>query len=232
MQNEHGFIKVGVSSDAESRRKKICASDRCSAALVLLIEDYAYKEYDLHLELSEHIAYGEWFFDTKKVRRIIESELERKINWKNEISDPISSNEWLRNLESLRLHESQKKLLRRLINELSNFPEITDDWDSRFYNQKIWKSIWEYSEGQLTICSTTSGEDGKSICVAYREGSEAGEILPDYVRSISDALKTWPDNSRPLDWTGSATDCCVAGLTNRLQRMAERGPYLSLSLRG
>lgn len=219
LQNHLGLIKIGRSKNYKIRLGRIERDDLCKVELVSLLKDKGSEEQEYLSHLKRYNICGEWFEGHEEARKKIADLLCEGLNtdWPFKLAHDDLVDEWCDLIEAHRHAISVSKLSQRFIRKMENSYE-QDGSCNLHCDRKIGQIIWEYDEGNSYL---TTGEeiDGVDVTLVYLNDIKLPFPLPTFTTDVSDALLTWPESKRPLNWSGTAWDCCIEGLKARRRDM-------------
>ena len=206
VQNHLGLVKIGSSANTKVRFGRIARDDLCEVFPVAVLDGEGWREPFVHRALTKHNLVGEWYDGTDKARRAIIKavQLRREIAWPMILADEDAVEAWLECVEARRARISDEKLYQRLIKNMEKTDSISGAAYGFHYNFKILEAIERYE-----------GEQWDNF---GRFHHTSHDTMPSFVSDIAIAMSLWPEDARPVTWTGSAWRCCIAALKLRRTR--------------
>jgi len=205
MQNEHGAIKLGRSSNPESRRKQLQYQVRCKISLVATFEQSGHMEEWLHFQLKEFRIEQEWFTGTDGARVAMERLLHSTLAWPFKHSATAES-EWLRILAAVQgAHYWQKRERRTLCNLTA-----ARDGFGRFKGMDGGHSMLDARLSTLLGYAQPCVEHDGTVR-GFCEETQTWMPVPSYTRDITAAESLWDTGALRRTVT-TPIDCCLAAL--------------------
>lgn len=214
MQNCCGLIKIGRSYDPENRRRLLQISDKCTIKIVKILNECGHLEENAHIHLQKFRITGEWFEGTEISKKAISKyfSFSPEFAWPFHL-DRKKAAEWVRDLEFIRDKQAAERNFYRLLQRLKNSSEGNIYWES-----DIWKLL--HPQDNRSTGSSIENFDGLIRAVLNPKFSKKkgainvafDDCVPAFTRLLDDALLVWPENERPIEWKGTALECCIAGL--------------------
>ena len=208
MQNQHGAIKVGRSSNPAFRLKVLEKSTGCRIRLIAALREQGGDEERVHLRLRNYQFWGEWFSGCASCKKAVSQTLRLTkvrfpFSWKRQRAE-----QWRRTMHLASVLPRMRKERIRLIG-LMKAVEIGLHTNAVQHGGRwLDRSIW--FEMNQRINRLFFGDD-HPIDVTQID-------VPPYTTDLSAAFLLWPEGKRPTEWTrhysGSTVElnCCVAGL--------------------
>ena len=223
MQNHLGFIKIGRSTNVQARKKSLERADQCMIAIVAVVPKAGHLEERILVDLNGQRVLGEWIAGDQHSRNLVSASvhlaarsLRRKsplLSWRYELADDETANAWLDQCEKSRILAGIQKKFDRCIRDMRRAGMPIDIDSYRFCDGLLCGLI---SDRMYFVEADEAGEAQYTI---YPDDLDQRRSLPRFTRDINAALQLWPDEDRPESWTGSAWDCCIAGLKARRARL-------------
>ena len=176
MQAECGLVKVGRSTNPESRRVMLAQKLRQQLVLIAILPDRGVDEEAIHIKLKKHLVIGEWFYGTEAgkiaVAKIVGMPRpDWPFAW-----DAATSDKFRRSIEVANYKRALLGQRRKVIKT------IVFGAADKFTNAKIWSAL---DDDHITR------SDHGVFFAAIGGGSEQW-LLPDYLASLGAAHSLGP----------------------------------------
>ena len=211
MQNQFGLVKIGQSYEPQKRCRELQKTDECSIVIVAILEGRGHEEEEIHWSLRQHRITGEWFEGDERALNVIKRQMKlpKATVWPFAFQ-PTAAAQWVIHVEALRDQNRRVRDFNRVMRRLKHAEEA-----SVYLDAEIWDLLhpsWEIGVGFMP------GPEGRTLAVLGLDCDDDNhwqydELVPSYTREVEAALLTWPEQTRPVRWEGTAVECCVAGLT-------------------
>jgi len=214
MQNCHGLIKIGRSTDPERRRKSLESLEKCRIEIVGVQENWGDYEEEIHIEMADFHLVGEWFDGDDFTREIalIHFDFPPDTIWPFDL-DQVAADEWLDRQFEWR---NERFLQRRLRREIAILREAKNGCAT--HDRMVWMAVWLWAREKKWELRY---DFRKKTYFVHKSDAES-EPLPLYTTEVAAAMTLWTDEPCPISWEGSAKDCCVAVLQAELNRILQR----------
>lgn len=213
MQNEFGCIKIGRSVDPWQRLLNLRQTEHCIVELIAAFEGGGEDEEAIHFELDAFRLEGEWFDGGKEARAAIQQIFEPVLlDWKY-AHDAAGAALWLDHLRAVRGANYVRQMLTRQIGILRAATEA-----SGFHDEAIFRCNHLVNSGER-VWILCDDQDGQAVNTWHNPETGEREVIPAYTATIEDALRAWPSELRPQNWSGSPIECCIAALTAMRSRL-------------
>ncbi|WP_198118796.1 GIY-YIG nuclease family protein [Massilia rhizosphaerae] len=226
MQNAHGLIKIGRSSNVDRRRLQLEQQGRCSIEIIHFIPAFGHHEERLHLLLQQYRLSGEWFSGSDDARRAISAALNMTLHWRFAL-DVGGAERWLETLldgvADRYWRKRERAVVSRLKAAVTGYGRFERFKDAGWYQLDADIAGVYGVDGGATMYEGQFYDAGDRIFGTYRP--RAGKVImapvkveiPPFTRSMEAAVQLWlPTDSASLRRpVANALDCCLAALCDR-----------------
>jgi hypothetical protein len=214
MQNAHGFIKIGRSTNPEQRRLQLEQDAGCPVKIVAVFPNAGHFEEWILLRLRQHRVAPEWCRGDDAARKAISDLLGPQLDWPYSF-DAQASEAWLERLHDQAAEQYWRKRERKVIKWLKSalveegiyaaYPDGCGELDADIALLVGYESVYIGRGGDETVV------------IGWRDGDKQETEVPHYTRSSEAANTLWlPDVpetyrsqfNRPIE-------VCMAALCDR-----------------
>lgn len=215
MQNMHGLIKIGRSSNPVQRQRRIRSDGQCAVDIVATFPNAGHFEELAHVRLERHRIALEWFSGDHLARRAIDELFREQLSWPYEHYQAEAAAAWIERQLDRGLDRYWRRRERRVIKLLKSAASGTGVCAQYGDGHYQLDADIGLLMGYPSVC--IDSRKGETIVTGLRDGDRKESEVPRYSRTMDVAQTLWlPDvavehrttYTRPID-------CCLAALCDR-----------------